>query len=908
MKRVVIQFSVYSLALFLSLWVQAQTSESSSSFRVSDIRVEGLQRVSAGTVFNALPIRVGDRLVQADIQHATRELFKVGFFADVAIKRDGDVLVLVIQERPAISKIELKGNKAIKTENLMDSLKDNNLSEGQIFQRATLEGITQALQREYVNQGRYGASVKIETEDMPRNQIKVLVKIDEGSASRIKQINIVGNTKFTEQELIDLFELKSTGMWSWINGNDKYNKEKLKGDFERLESYYKDRGYLNFKVDSSQISLSEDKAKIFVTINITEGDIYKVSGVSLAGDPAIEEEIVRSMILMKEGQIFSQILMTTSEEYVTKRLGNEGYAFAKVTGNPEKNDADKTVKITFFIEPGKRVYVNRIEYRGNIKTIDEVLRREMRQMEGGAANSALIENSKVRLERLGFFKEVKVENKEVPGTSDQIDVEYTVEEQPSGSMGLQIGYAQYSGLIFSASIQQNNWFGTGKSVGFSVSNSRFQRSYNFSYNDPYFNVDGVNRGVSLYYTDSDFGSFNVTPYSTNVYGGKLNFGYPISDIERLGFDIGVRRLEVEPTSFSSQEILRTPITVDDLQYFQGNQPPIYNPSFGYITQAENVALLERLDNGIDYPTIPFQRRPLEESVLGEPGFLNRYGDTFDDTQVSLYWIRSTLNRGILANRGSSQRATFELSLPGGDLEYYKFSYAGQLFVPLTQSLTLRLHTDLGYAAAYGSLDELPFFEHYYAGGFGSVRGFERNTLGPRSSPQRRADFAITPTRWDDVNGDGIAQERELADYAYVLCEDANAPGIGSSSPLRVCNPGSLITDIYGNTNVGRTRGAFGGNVLIQGGAEILFPLPFIKDQRSVQTTFFFDAGNVFDTDCGASQTNCFGPDIDRINASYGLGLTWISGFGPMTFSIAEPIKKNDFDRTEFFQFSLGQSF
>jgi outer membrane protein insertion porin family len=888
MKQVLMRFLGCFFALMLSCAVQAQT------FRVSDIRVEGLQRVSAGTVFSALPIRVGDVLNQGDIQNATRELFKVGYFSDVEIKRDGDVLVLVIKERPAINNIELKGNKAIKTENLMDSLKDNNLSEGQIFQRATLEGITQALQREYVNQGRYGASVNIEIEDMPRNQVKVLVKIDEGSPSRIKQINIVGNHSYTEEELIDLFELKTSGMWSWITGNDKYNREKLKGDMERLESWYMDRGYLNFKIDSSQISLSPDKSKIFVTINITEGDIYKVSDIDLAGDPAIDERIIRAMILMRKDQIFSQILMTTSEEYITKRLGNEGYTFAKVEGMPERNDEDKTVKITFFIEPGKRAYVNRINFRGNTKTIDEVLRREMRQMEGGSANTAQIEHSKVRLERLGFFKEVKVDNKEVPGTSDQIDVEYTVEEQPSGSMGLQVGYAQYSGLLFSASIQQNNWFGTGKQVGFSFSHNKYQTSYNFNYNDPYFTPDGVSRGVSLYYTKSDYGSFNITPYSTNTYGGKLNFGYPISDIERIGFDIGLRSLEVEPTSYSSQEIIRT---------------PAWTNWDGYITQAENYELAQRAAEGVDFPSGSYEIKPLEDDMLGPLGFLDIYGDTFNDAQVNVYWLRSTLNRGILANRGTQQQLSFELSLPGGDLQYYKFGYTGQMFVPLSRLFTLRLHTRLGYAAAYGDLDKLPFFEHYYAGGFGSVRGFERNTLGPRSSPRRNEVY--TATSWDDLNADGIQQGTEIGGQAYILCEDAGAPGVGSGAQgsTRLCNPGELMSDVVlGSTYTSRTRGAFGGNVLIQGGAEVLFPLPFIKDQRSLQTTFFIDAGNVFDTDCGATQLNCFGVDADRINASVGLGLTWISGFGPMTFSIAEPFRKNEYDRTEVFQFSLGQTF
>lgn len=867
------------LALLLSVAVQAQT------FRVSDIRVEGLQRVSAGTVFNALPIRVGDVLAQEDIQNATRELFKVGYFADVAIKRDGDVLVLVIKERPAINKIEIKGNKAIKTENLMDSLKDNNLSEGQIFQRATLEGISQALQREYVNQGRYGASVKLEVEDMPRNQVKVLVKIDEGSPSRIKQINIVGNKAFAEKDLVELFELKTTGMWSWISGNDKYSKEKMKGDLERLESWYMDRGYLNFKVDSSQISLSPDKSKIFITVNITEGDIYTVSDVDLAGDPVIDENILRRMILMRKGQIFSQILMTTTEEYLTKRLGNEGYTFAKVEGMPERKDEDKTVKITFFIDPGKRAYVNRINFRGNTKTKDEVLRREMRQMEGGSASTAQIDNSKVRLERLGYFKEVKVENKEVPGTSDQIDVEYTVEEQPSGSMGLQVGYAQYSGLLFSASIQQNNWFGTGKQIGFSFSHNRYQTGYNFNYNDPYFTPDGVSRGFSIYYTSSDYGRLNITPYSTNIYGAKVNFGYPVSDIERIGFDIGLRSLEVVPTSYSSQEIIRT--------------PDWGSRDIGYITLDQYLDLNERYSQGLDFPSGTYPTQAYTEDMLGPKGFLDQYGSTFNDAQINVYWIRSTLNRGILADRGAQQQLSFELSLPGGDLEYYKFDYTGQIFKPLTRALTLRLHTHLGYGSAYGDLERLPFFENYYAGGFGSVRGFERNTLGPRSTLRRSAK--IIATGWDDRNGDGIAQSSETSDAAYVLCDD---PANDS-----ICEQGKLVSDaIAQSTTTNRTRGAFGGNVLIEGGAEVLFPLPFIKDQRSVQTTFFVDVGNVFDTACGASQINCYDVDLSRLDSSYGLGLTWISSFGPMTFSIARPINKNEFDRAEFFQFSLGQTF
>lgn len=868
----------------------------SPNFRISDIRVEGLQRVSAGTVFSALPVRVGDSVNQADIQNATRELFKVGFFADVAIERDGDVLVLVLKERPAINKIELDGNKAIKTENLIDSLKKNNLSEGQIFQRATLEGITQALQREYVAQGRYGATVNIEIEDMPRNQVKVKVKVKEGAVARIKQINIVGNKVFSDQDLLDLFELHTSGIFSWLSGNDKYSKEKMKGDLEKIESYYLDRGYLSFKVDSSQISLSPDKEQIFVTINVTEGDIYKVSSVELAGDPVIDPAVLRQLLLVKEGQIFSQILMTTTSEYLTQRLGNEGYTFAKVEGMPEKNDADKTVKLTFFIEPGKRAYVDRINFKGNTKTIDEVLRREMRQMEGGSASTAQIDNSKVHLERLGFFKEVKVDTKEVPGSSDKVDVTYTVEEQPSGSMSLQVGYAQYSGLLFQAGIQQTNWFGTGKQIGFNFSHSKYQTSYSLNYNDPYFTPDGVSRGFNVYYTKSDYGSYNVTPYSTNTYGGKITFGYPISEIERIGFDIGLRSLEVSSTGYSSQEIRRTPRFIDGVVYNSDSYGNIISASANkYILLSDYEELRKRASNGQDYVSGTYDTFDITEEVLGEKGFLDKYGDTFNDSQVSVYWMKSTLNRGILPDRGASQRLSVEITLPGGDLEYYKLDYESQFFKPLTKSLTLRVHGRVGYAETYGKTDRLPFFENFYGGGFGSVRGFERNSLGPRSTVQESPQ-AFT-TAWDDRNGNGIQEEGEISNPALILCDDP-----------AICEVGKVI-NVPQPQQYSKRLGAFGGNVILEGGAEILFPLPFIKDQRSLQSSLFLDAGNVFDTHCGVKQDNCYGVSGDQIKASFGLGLTWISSFGPMTFSIAKPISKdNDLDRTKIFDFSLGQTF
>ncbi|MFI2810562.1 MULTISPECIES: outer membrane protein assembly factor BamA [Microbulbifer] len=848
-----------SLGLALPITAVAQ------SFVVNDIRVEGLQRVSAGTVFAALPVRVGDTIESLEIQSATRALFRTGYFQDIQIGRESGVLVITVRERPAISKIELTGNKAIKSEDLLKGMEENGLAEGQIFKRATLEGLAQELERQYVAQGRYGASVTTEVKELPRNQVELKVVVDEGSVAAIKHINIVGNEAFSDDELADIFELQTTGWLSWLSSDDKYSREKLTGDLERLESFYLDRGYLEFKIDSTQVSLSPDKQSVFITVNVSEGDVYKVSEVDLAGDPVVPEEEIRRLLLVREGQTFSQVLMTTTSDYITKRLGNEGYTFAEVNGMPEPNEEDKTVKVTFFIDPGKRAYVRRINFRGNTRTSDEVLRREMRQMESASASSARIEQSKVRLERLGYFKEVQVETTEVPGTSDQIDVEYTVEEQPSGTIGGTVGYAQDSGIVLGANVQENNWLGTGKSVGVAINTSRYQTVANFSYTDPYFTPDGVSRGFNVFYQERDYSEINLASYNTTTYGAGLNFGYPISEISRVGLNFGFSHLELGTASNSVKEIRETPRAIEGVD--------------GQVLDTDIVTIDEELAAAVEAGEALDLSQPLDPSLLNTDldGFVDVNGDEFDTFSVTGSYARSTLNRGILATRGTSQRASLEIAVPGGDLEYYKFIYTGQYFRPLTKNLTLRLRTRLGYADSFGDTSELPFFENFYGGGFGSVRGFERNSLGPRSTP---------PTPYNTttcaVTAEGFAAER-----CYVLNEETGALEV-------VSNP--------------REPDPFGGNILVEGSAEVIFPLPFIKDQRSMQSAFFIDAGNVFDTSCGESQLNCYDVDVERLNVSAGIGLTWISGFGPLTFSVAKALEKNDEDEVEVFQFSLGNSF
>lgn len=768
-------------------------------FNIEDLRIEGLQRVSAGSVFAAVPVQVGDLADESVIQDTIRSLFRTGFFDDIAVFRDGNVLVIQVSERPAISEINLDGNKVIKDEDLLESLRDNGLSEGQIFEPATLDGMSKALSREYVGQGRYGAVIETEVRQLPRNRIAIDINVDEGKTAKIKEINVVGNERYSDEELLDLFELGTSGWFSWMSGKDKYTREKLTGDLERVESYYLDRGYVQFDISSTQVSVSPDKLAVYITVNVDEGEVYTVNEVGLLGDLILEEQALRRFVLVREGQNFSQSLITSTKEYITNRLGNEGYSFAEVNEIVDINDEDHTVDLTFFVDPKKRAYVRRIEFRGNTRTEGEVLRREMRQMESSVASNQLIEFGEIRLERLGFFKEVRSETTPVPGTSDQIDVIYTVEEQTSGSISASIGYSAYSGAILGLSLQENNFFGTGNRVGIGVNKSTYQESFNLSFTDPYFTEDGVSAGYALYANTTDYGELDVATYTTDTIGGRVNYSYPLSEISRISFGFGYENLKIDTGSRASEEIA---------------------------------------------------------TFAGVDG-------NFDQFKILGGWTESQLNRGVFATRGSQQSITLDMAIPGSDASYLKVGYDAQKFVPLYGPFTLKLSTELGWGQSLESGDRLPFFENYYAGGFGSVRGFEQNTLGPRESPAFLVD------------GD---------DGSVVYLDDAD--------PI-------------------------GGNVLVTGSAEVLLPLPFLPDQRSVQATIFFDAGNVFDTDCGDNQLFCYKPDVKELRYAFGLGVTWLSGFGPMSFAIGRGRNGDSADneafqvqneQEEFFQFSLGQTF
>ena len=757
---------------------------SSFGFVISDIRVEGLQRVSAGTVFGAVPYSVGDNVGAEEIRTIARSLFQTETFDDVQIGRDGNVLVIVVKERPTIDTIEFEGNKAIKTEALIEGLQGSGLSEGQIFKKVTLDQIASDLERQYVSQGRYDANIETNIENLPRNRVAIKVDVYEGNVSGIRHINIVGNTVFDDETLIELLELKLPGWLSFYTKDDQYSREKLQSDIEVLESHYLDRGYLNFRVDSTQVSIAPNMEDVYITVNVIEGDQFKISAVEVAGELRdIPEENIRAMLLTREGQTFSRQYMTFSEERIESALGNAGYTFASATGEPSANDDGETVTVKYFIDAGKRAYVRRLNFQGNTVTQDHVLRREMRQMEGGWASTAMIEGSKIRLQRLGFFKDVSVETPTVPGTDDQIDVNYTVEEQPSGSISATVGYAQRMGLILGLGYQESNVFGTGNSINIGVNRSDYQQALNVSFFDPYYTVDGVSRGYAAFFRKSDYEERNIASFSTDSYGLNVSFGYPISEISRIGLTVGIERTEIKEGVIPAQEISE---------------------------------------------------------------FLDEEGNEFDLVSLTASYSMSALNRGLLPTGGRSQSLSFEMTVPGSELEYYRLNYTGQVFYPIFNPFVLRLRANLGYGEAYGGTENFPFYKHFFGGGMGSVRGYESNSLGPRSTPSPQDQY--------------------------------NDP-----DPI-------------------------GGNVLVELSAEVLFPLPFIEDQSQLKSVLFFDAGNVFNTNCPDVSVYCLDLDEGELRYSAGIAVTWITGFAPISFALAFPVNDKEGDESESFQFELGKTF
>ena len=666
------------------------------SFVVEDIRVEGLRRVSTGTVFNELLIAVGDEATPEDTAEAIRRLFATGFFDDVRIERDGGAVVVIVEERPSIANIDFSGNDKLETEDLLESLRRVGLSVGRIFDPAILDRTEQEIRETYFAQGRYSAEIETTVTPLERHRVGIHIEIDEGDVARIRQINIVGNRSFDEDDLLDLFDSTTRTLFSWLTGSDRYSKQKVAGDLERLRSHYLDRGFVNFSVDSTQVAVTPDKRLIYITINVSEGKTFEVGTVELAGDLIVSPEELLDLVEVRERDVFNRSDVAATASSVKDRLGDEGYAFANVNPVPEIREEEGEVDIAFFVDPGQRVYVRRIEFRGNHQTRDEVLRREMRQLEGAWVVNRDLNRSRQRLLQLGHFNEVRIDTQPVPGTSDQVDVIVHVTERASGALLLSAGYAQDRGALVNVAVTQENLFGTGNAASLTFNNSTSQREYAVAYTNPYFRPEGISRRLFARHEETDARELDISDYSTDVTGAGVNFGIPFTEYDRFHVGISAEAIDFTPGVNASREV---------------------------------------------------------RDFAEESGGSRDLGGDYIELLGTARWSRDSRDRRILPTEGSYSSALAEVTIPGSELGYYRTRLSHQQFFPVTERWILMAEAEVGYGDGYGDTDSLPLTSHFYAGGARSVRGFRSNTLGPRDTPTR-AGVVARP-----IGGDFLALAR-----------------------------------------------------------------------------------------------------------------------------------------------------
>ena len=636
-------------------------------FVIKDIRVEGAQRTEAGTVFSYLPVKVGENMDDDKAAAAIKALYATGFYSDVRLEVENDVLIVFLVERPAISQIDINGAKEFTKENLKDGLKATGISEAKIFDRSILDRAEKEIKRQYTSRGFYSAKVTTTVTPIERNRISLTFTINEGEVSKIVDINIIGATAFSESTLLKEFELTTGGWFSWFTKDDQYSKQKLSGDLEKLKSYYLNRGYLEFNIESTQVSITPDKEKIYITVNISEGPVYKISDIKFQGELKITEAEMRSLLLFKSGETFSRQKIVDSVKQISDRLGNDGYSFANINPVPDADRANKTAAFTMFVDPGRRVHVRRINVQGNSRTRDEVVRREMRQLESAWYSNEKIARSKERLERTSFFEDINIETPSVPGSNDQVDLNVTVKERNTGSLQFGVGYSSAEKLTVSASVSQANIFGSGNQLSFRVNNGSISKAYELSYLNPYWTVDGIARGFDLYRRDINTASLTTGEYKSASTGVGVRFGVPVTEYDGINFGLGVERTALGLDSFSPQ------------RYFD------YVNTFG----------------------------SKSDTFRGSLGFSR-------DTRDSIYFPRN----GYLLEAGG------EIGLPGGDVKFYRLQTKAQYLRPIWGPVVLNLNAEFGYANGYGG-KPLPFFKNFYAGGVDSVRGFEQSSLGPR---------------------------------------------------------------------------------------------------------------------------------------------------------------------------------
>jgi len=662
----VINFSIVAPA-FAQLTIEQQEQK---SFEVSDIRIKGLQRISAGAVFNFLPVKVGDMFEVSESSDIIRELYKTGFFKNIEVSTEGTAIVLLVEEYPSISTISFAGNKLIKEEDLREALRSNGFIEGRVFKPSVLEQVKQELKRQYLNQGKYNADVATEVTPLPRNRVNVTVHVKEGKTATIKKINIVGNEFFTEKELLKTFESSdNVPFYAFWNSNDQYSREKVSGDLETLRSFYQDQGFLDFKIVSNQVSISNQKDAVFLTINIEEGDRYTISQFVLNGRLVIPEDELLPYVYIAPGRTYSRRAVDATVEQIGNRLAEEGYSYAEIVPVPDVDAETNTVAFSINIKPGRRVYVRRIDIVGNRLTNDEVIRRELRQTEGGAFSPSRVNRSKIRLQRLSFFDEVEIETIPVAGRDDQVDLAVSVKERSTGSFLFGVGYSGDDGAIIQASVSQSNLFGTGNVLNFAVQRSDIVESISLQYTDPYYTDSGISRTISLTGRNIDASAANTSAFITETLGLNVNYVFPINENNSFSLGGGLEKIDLRSTIFSVPEV------VSFIDEFPENDLLTFTTAFAH------------------------------------------------DTRDSLLYPTS----------GNNFRISAEATAPGSDLEYYRINLDSSAYFPLTRRAAIKLGLGVGYGDGFGDTDGLPFFKNYFAGGTTSVRGFEARSLGPLDS-------------------------------------------------------------------------------------------------------------------------------------------------------------------------------